>query len=96
MDALVAIDALDDLLHNAPGGFLSDSVRVDPDEVASLLAFVRAGLPAGGEAIATLDQLEAEVRGGRPAAFGRGVRVNREALYELLDRLRASVGRSVT
>ncbi len=97
MDALVAIDALDDLIHNAPNAFLSDDVKVDPDEVSDLLSALRAGLvediPDARRSVSwtIVDELERAVREGRAVRMGTRVRINADALYELLDRLRATV-----
>src|SRR3974390_275254 len=45
MDVLVLIDKLDDLVHNAKTLPLSDSVRVDKDEIYDILDQMRATIP---------------------------------------------------
>jgi len=45
MDVLVLIDKLDDLVHNAKTIPLSDSVRVDKDEIYDILDQMRATIP---------------------------------------------------
>src|SRR5215467_12724675 len=45
MDVLVLIDKLDDLVHNAKPVPLSDTVRVDKEEIYDLLDQMRATIP---------------------------------------------------
>jgi cell division septum initiation protein DivIVA len=45
MDVLVLIDKLDDLVHNAKTIPLSDSVRVDKEEIYDILDQMRATIP---------------------------------------------------
>ena len=45
MDILVLIDKLDDLMHNARPVPLTDQVRVDKEEVYSILDDMRAAIP---------------------------------------------------
>src|SRR5271157_5195684 len=45
MDVLVLIDKLDDLVHNAKTMPLSDSVRVDKEEIYDILDQMRATIP---------------------------------------------------
>ena len=45
MDVLVLIDKLDDLVHNAKGVPLTDSVRVDKEEIYDILDQMRATIP---------------------------------------------------
>ena len=95
MDALVALDALDDLIHNAPNAFLSDDVRLDPDKVAELLWHLRTGLRSEihdaerSESWKLVDELETVVRDARPGRMDSRVRVDPDVLYEWLDRLRS-------
>ena len=45
MDVLVLIDKLDDLVHNAKPGPLTDQVRVDKEEIYDILDQMRATIP---------------------------------------------------
>jgi hypothetical protein len=45
MDVLVLIDKLDDLVHNAKAVPLTDTVRVDKEEIYDILDQMRATIP---------------------------------------------------
>ena len=100
MDMLVAIDALDDLVHNAKRRPLHrDQVRVDRDAFRALLARVRTGMrisipgvvaPRMGEPIGRLERLCED-----GAAQGDRLILNAEAVYELLDEARVLAAEDV-
>jgi hypothetical protein len=93
MDMLAAIDALDDLVHNAKARLLHrDQVRVDRDAFRAGLARVRAGMrisipdviaPRMGEPLGRLERLCED-----DAAKGDRLVLNAAAVYELLDEAR--------
>lgn len=97
MDVLVAIDAVDDLLHNARVVPLSDEVRVDPEELGGLIQRMRSSLreqladPEPSRSWAQVDRLQAELRAARKMPMSNHVRVDRERMYDILDWLRAVV-----
>jgi hypothetical protein len=95
-DVLVAVDELDDLIHNARAMPLSDNVRIHPDELNAAVARVREGAEvifAGAEArtLGIVAQLEEVAREAIPVPLLREVRVDRERVYELLDQIRANI-----
>lgn len=95
MDHLVAIDLLDDLVHNARYVPLTDQVMVRRDELESAVGQVRDLLPADlrrrAEADGLLERLETLVRNAKPMPLGSTVRVDKGELYEILDRIRGLV-----
>ncbi len=94
MDWLVAIDTLDDLVHNAPGVPLTDEVRIDRDELQRALDTLLAELPEELNGRPDVDahlRLAEVVRNAKPVPLTGQVRVDKDAVYELLDRLRADV-----
>ena len=95
MDHLVAIDALDDLVHNAGGIPLSGDVRIARSKLEAGVRDLHATMPpdfrARAEDEGLLDRLDAVVANAKPVSLLRGVRVDKDELYEILDLLRAQV-----
>jgi len=76
MDVLVLIDKLDDLVHNAKPVPLSDTVRVDKEEIYDILDQMRATIPRGDQAGA----LDREgTSGDAPEAKREAERIIKEA-----------------
>jgi hypothetical protein len=92
MDLLVAIDTLDDLVHNARTVPLTDQVRVERDELRQAVEQVHASLPPDAEAATAdpLGRLDDLVAAAKPVPLTDQVRIDRDALYEALDGLRAA------
>jgi hypothetical protein len=100
VEMLVAIEAIDDLVHNAKARPLHrDQVRVDRDAFRAALARVRAGMrmsipdvvaPRVGEPIGRLERLceDGALRGDR-------LTLNAEAVYDELDEARALAAQDV-
>ena len=101
MDALVAIDKLDDFLHNAKLVPLSDAIRVDPDELRACIQDVRDGLtallpaPDKSRSLPLVERMEEIARAAPGVPLSRYVRIDKERMYELLDQLRESVAEDV-
>jgi hypothetical protein len=95
MDVLVAIDNLDDLVHNAPSVPLTDQVRLAPERLEAAVAQLHATLPpdvrARAEGEGLLERLDAVVASAKPVPLVDQVRVDKEALYDVLDGLRAAI-----
>ena len=97
MDALVLVDRIDDLVHNAPQGLLSSRVRVDSEallaDVDALREAVRRELahPEGSGTWPLIDRLEALVLAAEPARLLRGVRLSPDDAYDILDLIRATL-----
>ena len=89
MDSLIAIDRLDDAVHNAPTVSLTDQVRFRPEELRALAADVRTALRPDPDIDAVLDRLDAVVAGAKKVWLTDQVRVDKEELYDVLDSLRA-------
>jgi catechol 2,3-dioxygenase-like lactoylglutathione lyase family enzyme len=94
LDILVAIDALDDALHRALPVPMTDQVRLRPERLRELVDDVRSTWPPSAPG-ALLDELQALVDGARPVPFlSSQVRVDREDVYDLVDRIRAELPQS--
>jgi hypothetical protein len=97
MDVLVAIDRLDDFVHNAKMLPLSDDVRVDRDELLEHVERLRAGLRAElqeayrAESMRMVDELERMARDAPPVRLFGGVRIAKDEVYDVLDRMRATI-----
>ena len=97
MDVLIAIDALDDLIHNAKMVPLSDAIRIDRDDLLEQVERMREGLRAElDEAYRTgsmrlLEQLEQMARDAPPVRILGGVRMDKERVYDVLDGMRATI-----
>ena len=100
MEILVAIDRLDEVVHSGRMVPLTDSVRVDAQALRAATERLRRaasetfGAPpafAGptAEVFELLGAVEALARSAKPVPLTRQVRVDREPLHKLLDRLRA-------
>ncbi|HEX8205668.1 MAG TPA: hypothetical protein VF587_06400 [Solirubrobacteraceae bacterium] len=97
MDLLVAIDTLDDLVHNARAVPMTDQVRLPRGSLEAATEQLRAALPAAGlganpEAEELLGRLEGVARSAKRVMLTKDVRVDKDELYEILDRLRALAG----
>jgi hypothetical protein len=95
MDHLVAIDTLDDLAHNARTVPLTDQVRMRPESLRAAVDDVVATLPDDlrrrAEAEGLLERLEALLREAKPVPLTHDVRFDKDALYEILDGIRALI-----
>jgi len=92
-EAMVAIDAFDDAIREAPGVPLTDQIRLDRREVEVLLDRVRTTLGADAADVGgLLDQLADLVRRAKPIPLTGEIRLDREDVYDVLDQMRASVG----
>ena len=97
MDALVLVDKLDDMVHNAPSVPFRSQARVDREEmladVRALQAAVRRELrdPESSRAWPVIARLEALVLAAEPVRLLGGVRVGHDEIYALLDELRAKL-----
>src|SRR3712207_6035890 len=95
--ALVAVDAFDDLIHNASLVPLSLSLRVKRDDLdAAVTELVEAVQAAHLERGATTSvwlagQIRELAAQAPPVRFVGGARIEAEPFYELLDRLRESL-----
>jgi len=92
VDILIAVDALDDLMHSAPAVPLTDQVRVKPDElhdrVSDVLDHLSPEQRERANAAGLVEELEALVQTAKPVPLTGQVRVDKDRMYELLDRLR--------
>ena len=95
MDVLVAIDRLDDLVHNAKAVPMSDQVRVDRDELQRALdELLRTMPPELAHQLPDFDapeRLAAAVRNAKPVPLTGEVRLEKDVVYDLLDALRGAV-----
>lgn len=94
-DCLTAIDELDDLVHDAPsvypfGGEARVSRRKLDELVRTLLDTLPAEVASRPE-IDAHDRLAELVRNARPVPLIGAVRIDRKAVYELLDLLRRDI-----
>ena len=90
-DPLVAVDALDDLIHNAKPVPLTDQVRLSPEQLAERVDQLRASWPPAAPGH-LLDELEVLVRDAPPVPLmASKVRIDKEEVYDLLDRIRAEL-----
>jgi hypothetical protein len=101
MEVFVAIDALDDLIHNAPRTPLSDDARINREKLLAGVARVRAGLQAAvGQPSLTrtgrlLGELEQLAERARPVRLVGGVRLDTERAFALIDGMRAAIADDV-
>ncbi|HEX8103151.1 MAG TPA: hypothetical protein VF533_11085, partial [Solirubrobacteraceae bacterium] len=80
-----------DLLHKARFIPFSDQVRVGAGKLAAAVTRVRAAVPADrAQTMPLVEQLEAHTLQAPRIPFTSEVRVDREAVYDVLDRLRAA------
>ena len=97
MDILVAIDTLDDFIHNAKMMPLSDDVRVDRDELLDHVERLRAGLRATvresyrSHTAGSIEELARIAQAAPPVRLLGGVRLDKDEVYDLLDRMRMTV-----
>ena len=96
MDHLVAIDSLDDLVHNARAVPLTGQVRMPLEQLETAVRQVHETLPpelrARLEAEGLLGRLDTLARDARPVPLTDQVRIDKDALYEILDAIRRLVG----
>jgi hypothetical protein len=93
MDVLIAIDRLDDFIHNAPAIGWSDDVRVDREKLLERVEEVRAALRESYRSPSTgmVEELAQLAQAARPVRVFGGVRIHKEQLYDVLDRMRATI-----
>ena len=96
MEALVAIDALDDIVMNATRVPLTADAIVDRDQVEGAAGRIRAALAAEyPEAVAAvaplLDEVERLAASGTRVPLTWRVRVAADPIHDVLDRLRGAV-----
>jgi hypothetical protein len=103
---LIAIDALDDLIHQAPAVPLTDSVRLDEDVLRVAVGRVRSEATklfgaeperegSVGELCGALDGLDELVGTAKTVPLTDQVRVNKERFYEQLDRVRQTLPQAI-
>ena len=96
MDLLVAIDCLDDLVHNARAVPLTDQVRLPLDRLESAVRDVHDSLPPDVrtrlEAEGLLERLDTLARDAKPVPLTEQVRFDKDELYEILDAIRGQIG----
>ena len=97
-DVLWAIDAVDELLHQARPVPLTDQVRVDKKTLSAKVERIGEALPLGvgrsseaDEFNALLDRLRALLDASRAIPLTAWHRIDREAAYDLIDQLRATI-----
>jgi hypothetical protein len=95
MDFLVAIDTLDDLVHNAGAIPFTGAARMPREELEGAAGQIHATLPpdvrARADAEGLLDRLDAVVAAARPLPLTRQVRFDKDELYEVLDGIRGAI-----
>ena len=107
MEMLIAIDALDDLIHRAPAVPLTDSVRLDEDVLRAAVGRVRSEAttlfgpePERDGSIShlfgALDGLDELVRTAKAVPLTAQVRMNKERFYKQLDRAREALPEAIT
>jgi hypothetical protein len=105
MEILDAINRLDDHVHTAPEIPLTDSVRIEASLLQASVGVIRQHADrmwgsdrAGpvGELFEALEELEAMVASAKPVPLTDELRVNRDKLYEPLDRIRELLLPAVT
>lgn len=100
MEILEAIDALDDLVHLSPGWSRYKHKRVDQDEWRRAVNRLRSAttvLSSSGRAqvLPLLDRLDDLAHAARRIPGVGGVRMRRDAAYDVLDELRQLVPRDL-
>ena len=91
MDALIAIDALDDLAHNARSVPLTDLIRLRRDELERHVEDIRQALGPLFGVDDLLARLDAFVASGKRVPLTGEHRYDKEELFDILDGLRAAV-----
>ncbi|HEX8084422.1 MAG TPA: hypothetical protein VF529_09040 [Solirubrobacteraceae bacterium] len=93
-DWLVAIDRIDDLIHNAKAVPLTDDVRVPADRIGAALDALLKTLAPQLEARDDIDahkRLAELVRNAKPVPLTGEVRLPKDEVYDLLDQLRVEI-----
>lgn len=97
LDALEVLDAIEDMLFEAKGVPISGRARVDPETLAEMVRRLRGhleitlhGFPAP-RIRAALQGLDDKVREAKPMRLYRGVSVDKQRIYDLLDEIRQNV-----
>lgn len=97
VQVLIAIDELDDLMHNAKLVPLSDHVRVSLEELHELMARIRSGIhsavarPEESRSMLLLAEIEQLARDAPKVPLTSQVRIDKERVYDLLDQMRVSI-----
>src|SRR5918998_2619549 len=85
MDVMVLIDKLDDLVHNAKAVPLTDTVRVDKEEIYDILDQVRATIPEEIKQARWIVKERQEMLAEAKREAGRIVREARDQQPRLVD-----------
>lgn len=95
-DLLQAIDAVEELIHNAPPVPLTDYVRVNQRHLSTMVTRIDECLPWNPgsssdtqELHRVLGRLRSVVDAAKPVPLTRWHRVDRNEVYDQLDQLRA-------
>ncbi len=95
MDVLVLIDKLDDLVHTAKAVPLTDTVRVDKEEIYDILDQMRATIPEEIKQarwiVKERQEMLAEAHNAKQVPLTDQVRVDKEEIYDILDQMRATI-----
>lgn len=95
MDILIAIDKLDDTIHNAKPFPMTDQVRLNPEKLRREVEDVHSTLPhearKRAEADGLLERLDVLIRDAKPVPFTQQIRIDKDQLYEVLDGLRHAI-----
>jgi hypothetical protein len=75
---------------------LTEQVRVERRDVQDIVVLIRAATrdefgDAAKDVLALVDRLDDLARDAKPVPLTRHVRVDREEIYDVLDRLRAAI-----
>jgi hypothetical protein len=90
-EAMLAVDAFDEAIHDAYGVPFTDQVRLDRGKAERLLERLRTDLPRGSSTLSALcSELDELLRNAKPIPLTNEIRLDREAVYDILDRMRAS------
>jgi hypothetical protein len=107
MRVINAIDALDDLIHEAPAVPLTDTVRLDDDVLRSTAGQLRSAATEMfgaeperhgpiGDLLRAVDGLDELIGTAKRVPMTSQVRVSKERFYDQLDRVRATLSGAIT
>ncbi len=90
-EAMLAVDAFDEAIHDAHDVPLTDQVRLDRAKAERLLERLRTALPRGSSTLSSLFyELDELIRNAKPIPLTEQIRLDRGEVYDILDRMRAS------
>jgi hypothetical protein len=90
-EAMLAVDAFDEAIHDARGVPLTDQVRLRRERVDGLLDRLRsAPPPVPSEWGSLLYELDALIQRAKPVPLTDEIRLDRDEVYDILDRMRAA------